>query len=313
MENRVAFVRATEVWVPSSDGSHLSLASGQYGPLTGFADAAERTNFSIGEGLPGRAWELGYPIVFHELKQPLFVREAAAAEAGLTCGVAIPIVKGDETKAVLVLFCGDDATHVGAIEIWHAPEDTPDLALHDGYFGTADRFEFQSRHISFRKGFGLPGQAWENNAPVVMGDLGRTRKFIRSGTAGQAGITRGVGIPLATRAKGTWILAILSALGTPIAGRFEVWNVAGGNRATFVDGLCESGTDLGKAYESVEIGPGDTAIGRALRDGVPTLSDKVDLEAQAVAASCAAAKLSRMVAVPIFEGQQMTSIVVWYN
>lgn len=312
-DNRVPFVRATEVWMPSADGHQLALACGQYGPLTSFAQTAEKTSFTLGEGLPGRAWELGYPLVFHELKRPAFVREEAAAESGLTCGVAIPIIKGEETKAVLVLFCGDDAEHIGAIEVWHAPNDTPDLKLFDGYYGTADRFEFQSRHISFRKGFGLPGLAWHNNAPVVLDDLGHTKRFFRRGQAKEAGITRGVGIPLTTRSPGTWILAFLSALGTPIAGRFEIWHVDNENKAVFADGLCESGVDLAKSYEGVEIEPGETSIGSALRNGIPTLSEQVDLEVPAVAASCAAANLSRMVAVPVFEGEKLASIVAWYN
>lgn len=313
-KEKSSFVRVAEVWVPTPDGTQLSLAYGQYGSLASFASESSDTKFARGEGLPGRAWELGHPIVFHELKRPMFVREEAAREAGLTCGVAIPIVKGDATKAVLVLFCGDDAEHIGAIEIWHAPQTSSDLKLFDGYFGTATKFEFQSKHISFRKGFGLPGLTWQSDAPIIMGDLGNTKRFLRKDSADQAGITRGLGIPLQSQDGDTWILALLSALGTPIADRFEVWRATDDGRSlVFENGLCESGSDLGKTYAAVEIPAGDTTIGRALRDGVPAISDRVTDEVAAVAGSCAGAELSRMVAAPIYSGDRLTSVVAWYN
>ena len=39
--------------------------------------------------------------------------------------------------AVMVLFCGDDEKHVGAIELWHNdPEKSDEMGLVDGYYGT---------------------------------------------------------------------------------------------------------------------------------------------------------------------------------
>ena len=55
--------------------------------------------------------------------------QAAAAE-GLTCGIALPIFAGDFLTAVLVIFCGDDQAHAGAIELWaNDPALTRDLTL----------------------------------------------------------------------------------------------------------------------------------------------------------------------------------------
>ncbi|MGE0855149.1 MAG: GAF domain-containing protein [Hyphomicrobiaceae bacterium] len=300
--------------MPSPDEKQLTLACGQYGPLTSFADTSKQTSFALGEGLPGKAWEAGHPIVYHSLKRPAFVREEAAAEAGLTCGVAIPVIKDTKTIAVLVLFCGDDTEHVGAIEIWHAPLGFVDLKLFDGYFGTASRFEFQARHISFRSGFGLPGMTWQSNAPVIMDDLGRTKRFIRRDSAEQAGITRGLGLPVQSKLPGMWVLAFLSALGTPIADRFEIWQVVeDGSALAFQSGLCESGSDLNAAYSGLKIRADDTALGRMLQQGIPLLADDLEKEVSPVAESCATANLSRMVALPIYSGSQMTSVVTWYN
>jgi hypothetical protein len=308
------FVRATEVWIPSDDNEQLVLAQGDYGDLVGFATASVNTRFGYGEGLPGLAWERGHPIVMQSLTRPLFLREDAAAEAGLTCGVAIPILAGADLKAVMVLLCGDDEGHVGAIEVWHAPADSNELGLADGYFGTADKFEFQSKHIKFRQGIGLPGMTWEADVPVVMKDLGRTKRFLRRESAQSAGITRGLGIPLREGTDEVWILTFLSAISTPIADRFEVWVPRrDGTGLIYQSGICESGEDLADTYAGVVIAEDTTVLGQVLRDGVPRLSSKTAAEADAVAASCERAELKRIVAMPVFRHRELKAVIAWYT
>ena len=49
--------------------------------------------------------------------------------------------------AVMVLFCGDDEAHVGAIEVWHNdPAVSHDMSLLDGYYGTAELFAALDGH-----------------------------------------------------------------------------------------------------------------------------------------------------------------------
>lgn len=279
-----------------------------------FATESVNTRFGFGEGLPGRAWERGHPIVMQSLTRPLFLREEAAAAAGLTCGVAIPVLAGSDLKAVLVLLCGDDADHVGAIEVWHSPPDSIELALADGYFGTADRFKFQSKHIKFRKGFGLPGLTWETETPLVMADLGRTKRFLRRESAQTAGLTRGLGIPLLEGTDEAWILTFLSAISTPIADRFEVWTPRrDGSGLVFRSGICEGGENLADTYASVVVGDDTSILGQVFGDGVPRLSSKIDGEAGPVAASCSRAELKRMVAMPVFRHRELKSVVAWYT
>jgi hypothetical protein len=307
------FVRATEIWTPSGDSGQLALAQGDYGELVDFATASVNTRFGYGEGLPGLAWQRSHPIIMHSLTRPLFVREAAAAEAGLTCGVAVPILSGTDLKAVLVLLCGDDEDHVGAIEVWHALADSNELGLADGYFGTADKFEFQSKHIKFREGFGLPGLTWEADVPVVMKDLGRTKRFLRRESAQSAGITRGLGIPLREGTDEVWILTFLSANSTPIADRFEIWvPYRDGTGLVYQSGICESGADLADTYAGVVIADQTSVLGQVFGDGVPRLSSKTVVEADAVAASCEQAGLKRIVAMPVFRHRELKAVVAWY-
>ena len=175
-----SFIRALEVWVPSNDRSMLEFGGGHYGAATRFAAISRELCFGRGEGLPGQAWEAGHPIVLKEFEGSYFRRIAAARAEGLTCGIAVPIFAGDFLNAVMVIFCGDDAAHAGAIELWHNdPHESHDMTLVDGCYGsTGDTFEFISRSVSFRRGTGLPGMAWPGSS--------RRRCSLRTSAAARA-------------------------------------------------------------------------------------------------------------------------------
>lgn len=164
-----SFIRATEVWVPSRDGTVLEFGSGSYGDLDGFHAESHQTVFGYEEGLPGRAWATRRPIVLKDLQNSYFRRGAAAAAAGLTCGLALPIFAGDVLRAVMTFFCTDDAEKVGAIEVWcNDPSLSSAMAVQDGYYGNAEFFERNSKAIQFGKGEGLPGNVWERGRPIVV-------------------------------------------------------------------------------------------------------------------------------------------------
>lgn len=135
------FIRVTEIWLPSRDRSRLEFGDGLYGPLGEFRDVSERTAFACDEGLPGKAWAARHPIILKDLQTSYFRRGEAAKAAGLTCAVALPVMAGDILLAVMVFLCGDDAEHVGAIELWHNnAAANAEMGLVDGYYGTADAF-----------------------------------------------------------------------------------------------------------------------------------------------------------------------------
>jgi hypothetical protein len=114
---RKTFIRAVEIWVPTPDRQQLQFSDGFYGPLAEFRAISETMRFGFDEGLPGRAWSAGRPVILKEFSNSYFKRIEAAKAAGLTCGVALPVFTGPQLKAVVVLFCGDDEAHVGAIEL----------------------------------------------------------------------------------------------------------------------------------------------------------------------------------------------------
>jgi hypothetical protein len=149
------FIRVVELWVPDRTRTRLefggSLCSEEFSE---FKAVSENALFAYDEGLPGKAWASGHPVILTKFANSYFKRTDEAAEAGLTCGVALPVFAGEFLMAVMVVFCGDDVRHVGAIELWHNdPQRSHEMGLVDGYYGTADMFEFNSRHTRFPRGF----------------------------------------------------------------------------------------------------------------------------------------------------------------
>jgi hypothetical protein len=307
------FIRAAEIWVPTPDKSRLVFKDGFYGPLTAFRTVSEQMEFRVDEGLPGKAWASGHPVILKEFANSYFKRIAEAKAAGLTCGTALPVFSGNELKAVLVLFCGDDAAHVGAIELWqNNPDESYEMKLSEGYYGTAEMFEFNSRHTHFPRGFGLPGRVWKRSMPLVVKDLLRSTAFLRWQEAVEVGINRGIGIPYASPTC-TSVLVLLSARDTPIARRFEIWvpNEAG-DALVFDSGDCDQNTSLAEGYQAVRIGKGEGTIGKVWQSGVPAINPELARNASAPEASATAAGLQMVVALPYFGADQMKAVVAWY-
>ena len=132
------FIAVAEVWVPR-DG-RLVLSSSHYGGRDSFAAASGTESFARGEGLPGKAWDEARPVVLKGFEGSYFKRTAAALVDGLTSAIAIPVFDSAVLKAVLVVFCADDAGHMGAIEVWEQHDNA--LWLDDGYYGAARDFEW---------------------------------------------------------------------------------------------------------------------------------------------------------------------------
>lgn len=307
------FIRATEIWVPTKDRQRLELASGLYGPLKEFEEVSQTTTFGYGEGLPGKAWAAGHPIVLKDLTNSYFKRGEAAQRAGLTCALALPIFGPQSLIAVMLLFCGDDQQHIGAIEVWHTPPDSIEMGLVDGYYGTADVFEWYSRHTHFMCGTGLPGAVWETGMPVILEDLGRSRRFLRWESAERAGLNRGVGIPCGRDSRDPWVLTFLSALGTPIARRFETWVPAPDDSGLiFRAGVCEHGIDLAAVYGPAPLSHEGGTLGHVWRRGSPAIATDLSLEPPPLMASLQGTELSTMVAMPVMTDGKLKAIVNWY-
>jgi hypothetical protein len=308
------FIRVVEVWVPDAEASLLEFGGGLYGSAKRLGLVSRSMCFGRGEGLPGRAWDEGRPIVLRELDPSVFRRSEQARADGLTCGIALPIFAGDAIKAVLVMFCGDDDEHAGAIELWHNdPAESKDMTLDDGYYGTtADAFEFIARRTSFRKGVGLPGAVWDSGTPVFLPDLGRSGRFLRADSAVKVGINRGFALPCASRGDETYVLAFLSALATPLVRRLEIWSPAGSDGALYRgDGFCEAAGALAPTTDAA-VASGQGVVGRAFATSVPMLTERATDEPGPIGAAAGAAGWTSVVALPVLRQGRPSAVVAWY-
>ncbi len=309
------FIRVVELWVPDRTRTHLEygggLCSAEYEE---FRALSEHTLFAYDEGLPGKAWASGHPIILTKFADFYFKRTDEAKEAGLTCGVALPVFAGEFLMAVMVLFCGDDAKHVGAIELWHNdPERSHEMSFVDGYYGTADMFEFNSRHTKFPRGFGLPGRTWKANMPLIIADLHNAKRFLRWEEASEIGINCGVGIPYKGANDETWVVSFLSAQATPIAHRFEIWVPNDARDALiFESGNCSAGTDLSAAYASKHIRKGEGSIGGAWSTGMPGINDSLKKDSTIAAEAARKIGLNQITVLPIIEGAVLKAVMSWY-
>lgn len=297
------FISVSEVWVPQ-DGK-LVLGEGNYGLLDQFAEASRRESFAKAEGLPGKAWADAKPIVLKSVDGSYFKRQDAAKEAGLTSGVAIPVFAGEELKAVLVVLCSDDAERMGAIEVW--AEKTGMMVLDDGYYGAAKHFEWVSQHTHFPRGQGLPGGVWAASTPMLFRDLGSGYRFVRADSAGRAGLTTGLGLPVSVPGNEAIVLTLLSARGTPIARRFEIWDASSATagsppKVILKDGICEKEGALWDEEDPRTVFAWRGVIGRALGSGLPVISES----------SVETAGYGSVVAVPIHQNGGVSHVVAWY-
>jgi putative methionine-R-sulfoxide reductase with GAF domain len=309
------FIQVTEIWIPSPDRMRLDFAGGLHGPHGDFAAAAAGTHFNYDEGLPGKAWAERRPIVLADLQgSAWFRRKDAARAAGLTSGIAFPIFAGDYLLAVVTFFCGDDDENVGAIELWHNDAKlSTGMKLLEGYFGILDNFRFTASHTTFMRGFGLPGLVWESGLPVLLADLGSSQRFLRRDDARRVGINKGLGLPCQGAPGQQYVMTFLSALGTPIARRFEVWvpDAALGG-LVIKDGLCDREPDFTARYADVVIPDGTGLLGSVMRTGLPAVSANIAAEDSPVGAAASSARLSNVIALPMLTGGRLTAIVAMY-
>lgn len=307
------FIRAAEVWVPSEDGTLLELAGGLFGNAPRFGALSRTMCFGRGEGLPGRAWDDGQPRLLKQFEGSYFRRIAAAAAAGLTCGIAVPWFRDGQLLAVLVLFCGDVAAHAGAIELWHNdPRVSSDMTLVDGYYGTSPAaLEALSRDTFLPRGTGLPGLAWQRGGAVFIDDLGASPRFLRADATVPAGIHRGLAFPCATLGDGHWVLSFLSAPDTPIARRIERW-------APAPDGLHLQRTavagEAGADPSPLVLDGGAGTVGLAFATGAPVVCERAATEPGALGAVAVSEGLGGFVALPVVDADDdaVAEVVVLY-
>jgi hypothetical protein len=296
-----------------ADGKTLELVSGLYDDMPYFEAVSRGMTLRRDEGLPGKTWAAGHPIVLKNLSNSYFRRGDAAFAEALTCAIALPIIRHGELTAVLVQFFGDNRYQRGAVEIWNAPAGAAELALTDGYFGRTDQLARASRDTRFACGEGIPGRVWQSGMPLLVAEVSGDDVFLRRDSAEQVLIHRAVGIPCCASDEGHWVMTFLSVRNSPLARRFEIWVPdATAQNFTLAAGYCEIAGALQELDATPDV-PIDTGWLAAVRTtGVPWIGKDLTKLDDPVARAASAAGLVSVIAMPIFTGNECKAIVAWY-
>jgi hypothetical protein len=307
------FFRAIEIWTPMADGKTLELVSGLYDDMPYFEAISRGMTLGRDEGLPGKAWAAGHPIVLKNFSNSYFRRGEAAFAESLSCAIALPIIRNGELTAVLVQFFGDNRYQRGAVEIWHAPAGSPALALADGYFGRADHPARASRDTRFACGEAIPGRVWQSGMPLIVAEVSGDDVFLRRDSAEPLLTHRAVGIPCSASDAGDWVMTFLSVRNSPLARRVEVWVPdAAARKFTLAAGYCEIAGALQELHAITDV-PIETGLFAAMgTTGIPVIAKDLSRLDDAVARAASAAGLASMIAMPIFTRDEFTAIVAWY-
>lgn len=120
------FAAALEVWQPDASGV-LRLGDAYYGPYTPFQQTSAKTfesisrqmSFRVLEGLPGVTFDAHEPIIFETLSHTRgFVRSEAAAAAGFSAGLGIPVLEQKTASCAVLLLSSERAPLAQRFEVW---------------------------------------------------------------------------------------------------------------------------------------------------------------------------------------------------
>lgn len=309
------FIKAAEVWLPSDDGSLLEFGSGAFGPARRFAAISRELCFGPGEGLPGRAWDEGRPILLRQFEGSNFRRISAARDAGLDCAIALPLFVHDSLTSVLVIFCGHEAAAASCLELWHHDARVnSDMRLVDGAFGVnAQAFEAASHETYLPRGTGLPGLAWQRGEAVFLQDLpADPGRFLRAQEAADAGLLRGLAIPAGSRLDDSHVVTFLAGASLPLARRIERWVPAAPNllRRVYAFSELHGGASLTEATLPLSASSG--SIARAWVTGTPAVNDWPASEPGAPAAAATAIGSWALLAIPVVWEGEVVEVVALY-
>lgn len=313
------FIKAAEIWMPGVDATLLEFHSGAYGRAARVSAVSRAMCFGRGEGLPGKAWDEGRPVLLPAFERSYFRRTAAAHAAGITCAIALPQFSGESLQSVLIIFCGHDQAQPGAMELWRRDADTGDLRLADGAYGPlGTTFESVSHETRLPRGGGLPGLAWQLGESVFLEELtSDPTRFLRGKEAAAEGLQRGLAIPVLPGQEGCDVVTFLAGPSLPLAQRIERWVPdAARKRLRRVYAFSE----LHGGHSAIEselpvtppAGAAPGSIAGAFTGGVPQINEYPASEPGAPAAAASSIGAVAMLAIPILRDGVVAEVLALY-
>lgn len=291
-------VQAIEVWSLNDQTERLSLCASFYSSNNELASVHGNSEFGQGEGLIGKAWADGTPVI------------GEISDSVATHMVAIPSMSNGKCHGVVVIFCNNQDESKGAFEIWR-PNDRGELALAENWYANLERFGLISQFIKFPRRAGLPGKVWHDRFPRVMGALSTSKKFVRISGAQKDGLAMAVGIPIMkTTRELDSVLLMLSTTQTPIAQVMEVWALdPETEKLQVVSADYGPHVDLAAMSRKVRIAPGEGLAGRVYANQQPWVTGDFAAIESARNLPSNGDRFEWALGIPVFVGEQLTAVV----
>lgn len=285
-------------------GNSLRLGSGSYGDRDAMRLESEEVRFSEGTGLPGKVWSTGAPVLFDEFRAVDFVRTEAARSVGLSAGIGLPIIEGNELTSVFTILAAQVPSSF-VCEIW-TPGENDSLKLRTGYYGQFRHFQGISSLIKFPYGQGLPGAVWASKLPQLIENVGTSPGFYRATDARHAGLFVGLGIPVTTPI-GLEVVLLLSSKEHPLAKVIEIWKPVG-DRLELSQRASANG--LPEMPATCSVGLGEGLAGRVGQSCLPIVTEDIVLTDGFRAEALDRLGLSTGSGLPVMVDGQLTAVVV---
>ncbi|MDM0029203.1 hypothetical protein [Variovorax saccharolyticus] len=195
------------------------------------------------------------------------------------------------------------STFIKAAEVWLPSGDGSLLEFGGGAYGPAKRLAAASRELCWGRGEGLPGHAWDEGRPVLLGRF-EGSYFRRTEAAHAAGLSCAVAWPLWLNDRLTSVLVVFCGHDAATACGLELWHhdAQTGEDMTLVDGAYGSNAQGFEAISRQTRLPRGVGLpGQAWERGEAVFLEDLPLSADRFvrAGEAAAAGLLRGLAIPV--------------
>ena len=194
---------AAEFWAASALGT-LSPVQSLYLNLEDFASKSAGSSFAVLEGLPSQVFDYKATVLLDTLSAEAgFVRVEAAAQAGLSAALGLPILDGDKVTGSLLLFAAESPLF-GVQEHWRVQRGGLQLVA-GVYIDEAFR-----PAGGLKAGEDLVGQAFTQKRPILLTSLAPGSGFGRAQAATAAGLKTALALPIVRNGKVTDVVMVLA-------------------------------------------------------------------------------------------------------
>lgn len=96
--------RRFEIWAPNEKGDGLTFQSGDCDKNPDLAANSKSAHLARREGMVGKVWLTGVPLVSENITADLTVIGSSARAAGLNAIVAMPVIEQSRLRAVITWY-----------------------------------------------------------------------------------------------------------------------------------------------------------------------------------------------------------------